>query len=530
MKSKEVATISAEEEGNKKGTSWSVVTTCSEPLMLLEGFVAHHLSLGAERVFLFFDDEFDTTQLSLGVVPGVEVINCNGSYWAMRKNGKPHDHRRRQTYNAEFAARKLCRSDWIIHIDADEFLYPLAGKSIADLLTTIPDCIDAARVLPAERMFVDEYVDGQMTFDGVFKLKPKRGQPLGEKLYGNLGHLFPNGFQGHEVGKSFKRVSNLDARFSIHFVRKDGENIPEHKFPQSEAVLLHFFPASYEDWKSKYARRIYNFAYFNGMPDQAKRRYSIYRQILEKDGEAGLRALFGELSIAPSNKISALEGEFDFVRPNLGMPELIRKIIAPHRERSWAFSHVVRDGAIPIGPKVFQIGMNRCGTKGICRQFASRGFSYAHWDNGNLAKDLIQARKEKTSPFKTYESFHLLSDIEVNSAELSYEGFYDVEHILNYFPNAIYVLNHRPVEEWLASRKRLRGGAYLETYQKFWKLSSPEQVLEKWRSDWHSHVSKVRELAAGGGMRLIEWSLNTEKPSVFFKNLQQELIDAGSLN
>ncbi|MCR8549780.1 glycosyltransferase family 2 protein [Salipiger sp. P9] len=509
-------------------SGWSVVSTCAEPKKLVEAFVAHHLAQGAEEIFLFFDDPSDGLAKVFSGVPRVVCIECDESFWNLSrpKKGRPSGHRQRQTHNAELAARKLCKSDWIAHIDVDEFLLPRAAGSISNMLKAVPSEIDAVRVLPAERMFLECPTPGQLSFDGIFKLKPEWSSGWGEELYGELGIFFRNGFQGHEVGKSFKRCKNRTARFNIHFVRKDGENIPEVTISQNEAVLLHFFPSSIEDWRDKYERRIDDKAYFETMPEQAKRRYSLYGLAREEGGSVAVRELFETLNVLSEDSQVVRKNPDQFFKPHLDFKTNVENLVSPYVTSGKEFQHMSApsDEAIPEDQKIFQIGMNRGGTKEICAMFGRRGMTYAHWDHGRLAKNLKDAIERNAKPFIGYEQYQLLSDISFGSkGENIYDGFYDFEYILRHFPSSIFILNYRPVEQWLRSRKRFRGGKYISEHMMAHGLANEAEVLEKWRSDWTSHEKRVREMAEDGRIRLLEYSLNTEKPSRFFARLEDML-------
>lgn len=508
------------------GMKWAVVSTCAEPRKLVEAFIAHHLMIGASEIFIFFDDHNDGLAEAFSAVPKVTCINCDATYWERQraKKGRPTGHRQRQTFNAEYAARHLCESDWIAHIDIDEFLLARSAQSISEMLRKVPDSFDAVRIQPAERMFNGAWRSGRIELSGVFKLKPEWGSGWGSELYGEyLGNYFPNGFQGHEVGKSFKRTSNRQARFNIHFIRNDGENIPEYVVDQEEAVLLHMFPVSYEDWVGKYERRIDDAEYFESMPEHAKRRYSVYGKI--RDTGADLKDLFESLSVLPIDSQARIKRPDLFLERDIDPKAGVDALVRPYLSTSH-FEHVSQPShkPVPENKKIFQIGMNRAGSKEISSMFGRRGMSYAHWDRGRLARNLQDAISRGGVPFVGYERYQLISDISYGSRGAKiYDGFYDFTYISKFYRNSIFLLNHRPVDEWLASRQKFRDGKYIAEHMSASGITSEQDMLSKWAEDWHSHAEKVRQSAALGEIRLIEYSLNTEKPTRFFARLEQML-------
>lgn len=502
--------------------TWSIVATCAEPRRLIEGFIAHHLALGADEIFLFFDDPCDVTSQVLGGIDGVRVIVCDSTYWSKRKGRRPEGHRQRQTYNAEYATKRLCKSEWIAHIDADEFLHSPINSGISELLKTVPDEYEAARVLPLERAFYNEYVDGSLEFSGVFKPKGLSEQTV-EELYQEHAPLFPGGFQGHEVGKSFRRMSSKGTRFNIHFVRRDGVDIDHFVFPQSDFALLHLFPASYLDWKHKYERRVDNKNYFDSMPAHAQERYSLFSAERAKGEQDSLRTLFNRLCVIPKDRADNMIKEGSLIRIELKIPELIKAIVAPYRTADSHFSHVKESSSVGTLARFFQIGMNRAGSKEICSHFGTRGYSYAHWDKGRIAKRLARGGKNGKPLLKEYDGIHLLSDIEVNGGDFCYEGFYDFERLFEHFPSAIFILNYRPIDEWIRSRTEFRDGQYLESHRIHFNLKTAQDVKDKWESDWLAHVRKLHDFEKKG-LRLIEWPIYTQKPSLFFSRIDEMLL------
>lgn len=199
----------------------------------------------------------------------------------------------------------------------------------------------------------------------------------------------------------------------------------------------------------------------------------------------------------------------------------VKTLIAPFRRPDSAFSHVSAARNKKRNPqKVFQIGMNRCGSKEICLHFSLRGFSYAHWAKGRLAQDLFTSKSSGVAPFSGFERYEFLSDIEINGDALSYEGFHDFEYIAQFFPEAVFVLNYRPVADWISSRSGFRKGKYAETHRKFFGLPSIDAVREKWKHDWHTHVAKV-EAARANGLKVLDWPIYTMRPTEFFQQFSR---------
>jgi hypothetical protein len=128
--------------------SWSVVATVKAPEEKVLAFVAHHLSLGAAEVFLYFDDPDDPAQAAVAPFSRVRATACTPEYW-VECGGRSNRHQNRQSRNAR-EAYGHCRTDWLCHIDVDEFI--LAGRPVSELLGEIPADMLAAKLEPFEAM------------------------------------------------------------------------------------------------------------------------------------------------------------------------------------------------------------------------------------------------------------------------------------------------------------------------------------------------------------------------------------------
>ncbi|NJM83295.1 MAG: glycosyltransferase family 2 protein, partial [Tabrizicola sp.] len=127
---------------------WGIVSTVRASEDKVMAFVAHHLSLGAARIWLYFDDPDDPAFAAVAALPRVTATLCNSDYW--QTNGGRHErHQNRQSRNAK-RAQRVCMLPWIAHIDVDEFLWPT--RPIGTLLAEQPDKVMIVRMEPFEAM------------------------------------------------------------------------------------------------------------------------------------------------------------------------------------------------------------------------------------------------------------------------------------------------------------------------------------------------------------------------------------------
>ena len=363
-------------------------------------------------------------------------------------------------------------------------------------------------------MFSDFPEPGSLHSDGKFKLKAKNRTEFSEIIFGDLAELFPSGFIGHEVGKSFKRRSvKAGGSFNVHFVRRDGSMVPTWLVPQEKAVLLHAFPSSYEDFKKKFERRLQSQSYMDGLRVAARLPFLAYGIQQKDNGEKGVESFFQRTSILPKETIDKLEAESLILDVDLLFEDKISKQINNFRKRI-PFLHLSNPSCSTVldEQKIFQIGMNRGGSKEICAELSQQGYSYCHWDEGHIARSLLDAKARGSKPFQEYSNYELLSDISISGQNLTYDGFLDVNYIFKFFPKAIYIANFRPVEDWIQSRSKFRGGKHLAEAKHFYGISTDEAVKELWRDQWNSHFRELRREARDNGLKLIEYPIYSAAP------------------
>ncbi|WP_282182490.1 glycosyltransferase family 2 protein [Aliiroseovarius marinus] len=224
--------------------SWSVVSTVREPLSLVLAFACHHLSLGAKTVHLFFDDPNDAAAAVMAKIPGVDVTLCDAAHWqALGHEKRPAWQTRRQTLNANLVAREQ-RTDWLLHADADEFLWAPEGiesdLARADGWLHIPNL---------ERVWIAPEAG---IFDGQFRA-PGLSNPAVEQIYGPARTYLQNGLSGHTSGKAMARLA--DRKFiAIHAVKDKfrGEVSPGRT--TANACILHFDGMTARHWLLKSLR------------------------------------------------------------------------------------------------------------------------------------------------------------------------------------------------------------------------------------------------------------------------------------
>jgi hypothetical protein len=238
------------------GADWGLVCTARAPVSKVLAFAAHHLSLGAARLWLFFDDAGDPALPFVAAHPRITAIPCDEDHWA-RLKGRPDRHQNRQVKNAQ-SAWKACRLPWLGHVDVDEFLWP--SMPVGRILASVPPDQATLRMEPFEAMHDPSLPDDIFTaraFRG--PLKPRYAH-LRQAVLGAYAAILPEGHLSHTNGKSFFRtgIPGLSPRLHGAFLR--GERLPGLPF-DPRLPLLHFHAQDQEAWARALPFRLSRGAY-----------------------------------------------------------------------------------------------------------------------------------------------------------------------------------------------------------------------------------------------------------------------------
>ncbi|MGB5864090.1 MAG: glycosyltransferase family 2 protein [Sulfitobacter sp.] len=278
------------------GVKWGVVATIKADAATILRFVAYHLELGAHRIYIYLDAPCPEAQEALKAHPKTRVVRCDDGYWKRKKGNRPDMHQPRQTFNATHAYGRAHEVEWLIHIDADEFLVP-EGR-VAAQLAALPETVQCARTRPMELLS-----GGDPEIDAAFKTFVSAGklrEQVVAALYPTFGQHLRGGFLSHVAGKIFVRTGANDIKFRIHNVFQDGEMNPNHvEIPNIH--LAHFHATDWDSWHSHFAYRHREGSYRAELgPERARERggitmHELFDFIHAEQGAAGLRAFFDEV-------------------------------------------------------------------------------------------------------------------------------------------------------------------------------------------------------------------------------------------
>jgi len=286
--------------------SWALVTTVKAPKDELLAFVAHHLSLGASHLYIYFDDPADPAVEAVAGHPRITAIRCTDWYWLLR-GGRYHKLQKRQVRNARHAQAR-CRCDWLGHVDVDEFLH--APRPVSELLAEVPPDVPDVVMEPFEAMHDPDLPDDIFTarhFRGVLNGRHAALQPA---VFGPAAVALRKGGLGHVVGKSFCRPRARGIAIGLHLVKRNGVNLWTPFHP--ELRLLHFHAQDPVAWRRALPFRLSHGAYYHST-EQALRSY------LEGASDARVREFYTAAMTLTPETAQLLQQHDRLVTADLGL-------------------------------------------------------------------------------------------------------------------------------------------------------------------------------------------------------------------
>ncbi|WP_253762149.1 MULTISPECIES: glycosyltransferase family 2 protein [unclassified Ruegeria] len=273
-------------------TTWGIVSMVRGSTENVLRFVAHHLELGADFMYIYMDEPNRHTFRALRMHPKVRVRVCDDAFWEKRGRARPEKHQVRQTVHATFAYRNT-PLDWLTHIDVDEFLW--SPIPIAEVLGNVPPNLNAARVRPMEAL-----AGGDDLYKAHIPQGPNR-EALVEAIYPTYGAFVLGGFLSHVQGKLFVRTGLKYLNFRIHNLFQNKKLLP-CKYELPEVELCHRHAPDWDHWIGHYQFRMDRGSYQAGMAPNVPReqgglnKNELLNWIEDEQGMEGLRAFFYEMS------------------------------------------------------------------------------------------------------------------------------------------------------------------------------------------------------------------------------------------
>lgn len=227
--------------------------TANEPEALVLCNVRWHLAVGAKSVHVYLDDPQDPAAETLRAIAGCHPTLCDDAYWTGHrgKRGRPDSQMRRQTINAN-AAKAVATSDWLIHIDADEFIWQ--NSALGSELAQIEAANTEINLPVLERLFPHGRTQATL-FEGMFRATADLEEAEQKAAYGPFEAMMKRGQYSHGAGKGGVRVGD-SLRLGVHNAterrgdrwRRAGRHV------STSAQLLHFDGLTPLHWLVKVLR------------------------------------------------------------------------------------------------------------------------------------------------------------------------------------------------------------------------------------------------------------------------------------
>lgn len=287
-------------------TKWGLAATIRAPADEILAFAAYHIDLGAHRLYLYLDAPDTAAFGALKAHPKIRVTRCDDAHWRRRGIPRPAKHQVRQCVNATHAYARRAEVDWLIHMDADEFLWPDAP--VAALLSDLPADTLCGRIRPIEAVAGDGTL-----FKSFIPAGPERSDIVA-RLYPRFGAYVKGGFLSHVAGKLFARTGLDPLEFRIHNIFRDGVMNPGQT-ELTAIALCHCHAKSWEDWIAAFRYRLAKGAYRADLPAARPREqgglglHALLTRLETEEGEPGLRAFYDEICANSPAVRAALRAE-----------------------------------------------------------------------------------------------------------------------------------------------------------------------------------------------------------------------------
>jgi hypothetical protein len=168
--------------------------------------------------------------------------------------------------------------------------------------------------------------------------------------------------------------------------------------------------------------------------------------------------------------------------------------------------------------KVFFIGFNKCGTKSLHHLFAGAGYRSAHarikrldGRKDNLAVLFHDNIRDGRKVLQGCEGYDIFSDLTSLNRERIIEGNSLFRQFHSQNPDAYFVLNTRPVDDWIRSRSNHENptiGSFLSRYMTATGMDR-DSVIHSWYAQFEAHHAGVRSYFAQRG-RFLEYDIRSD--------------------
>jgi len=303
-------------------TTWGLSATILAPTPDILRFAAYHLEQGAQRLYLYLDQDNPEAYVALKANPKIRVHVCGDTYWKKLGVRRPQRHQARQSINATHAYARRAEVGWLIHMDVDEFL--VSQEPVRSTLAALPQAQTSARIRPME------VLGGS---DSAFKAFIPAGSDRRarvEALYPTFGRYVRGGFLSHLAGKLFVRTGLPDISVRIHNAFQGDVMLPDAA-ELTQIQLAHCHAKSWDAWRAAYDYRLQKGSYRAELkPATATDKggltlHDVFHLIAADSGDAGLRQFYDEVIGDSPHMRARLEAQGLLRHVDLGLDTALAK-------------------------------------------------------------------------------------------------------------------------------------------------------------------------------------------------------------
>ncbi len=239
--------------------TFSTVSLMRETPDVVRRFAEFYAAAGADTAFIYIDGS--ASELRDLDIPGLVLLETNEAFWAGLGCERPSILEDRQ-YQVYQDALRRCQSDWLLVVDADEFVF--GDRPIAAFLDGIPAGNDSVTVPPAEAVWGPGDPIDTPFGSTHFRLgwqREKLWKGLGGLVYGrSIAPHMQRGLTGHTAGKQFLRAGRTYSSIRNHSAQRDGKTLTRGAAtidPRLAGVYVgHYDAIGLARWQQKWRQRI----------------------------------------------------------------------------------------------------------------------------------------------------------------------------------------------------------------------------------------------------------------------------------
>ncbi len=286
--------------------SWSVASTIRAPRHQVDTFIKHYINLGADKIYVFFDDvNFSDYNKDLFGSKVIATV-CDEKYWAEIPDlppipkiiGRPDTVEIRQHANM-LTARKRMASHWLLHVDVDELVY--ARKAVSVVLSEFSADVFSVVLRTLEAVY-DRVAGPEEDFNTQYFRRFSRNDTILSKFFDDeIKSVSWGGYWGVTTGKTFVRKDPEIKRMSVHRPVPLAANLFEN-IETDFLDMLHFEGQAYPSFKEKSLLRIQKDV-AKLMNARFKKRLAIIKKYFDEKGEDGLLEIYKKFYVISGRQL-----------------------------------------------------------------------------------------------------------------------------------------------------------------------------------------------------------------------------------